>query len=190
MPQNSALKSKLTVADMSQIAVCSAMLCVSAYISFPLPFTPVPITMQVLAVIMTALILRPKLALAAQFIYTLLGIVGLPVFSGGKGGLGAIFSPTGGYIFGFLLASFLVSLLKGKTDSTIRFALVSVFVGIPCIYIPEICFYMIYANVGLSTAIAAVASVFVLIDICKCVAASIFAVLINKALHASRLNNH
>lgn len=187
MPQNTVSRSKLTIAAMSQIAVCSAMLCVSAYISVPLPFTPVPITMQVLAVIMTALMLKPKLALTAQFIYTLLGIVGLPVFSGGKGGFGAIFSPTGGYIFGFLLASFLVSLLKGKTDSLIRFALVSVFVGIPCIYIPEICFYMIYANVGLSAAFGTVGSVFLLIDTGKCVAASVFSVLINKALHASKL---
>lgn len=187
MSELAAKKPKLTILAMSQIAVCAALLCVSAYISIPLPFIPVPFTMQVLMVVLVALILKPVYALIAQVLYTLLGVVGLPVFSGGKSGFGTILSPTGGFIIGFIIAAFLVSLLKGKKDNIVRFILILIFVGIPCIYIPGIAFYMIYANADLITAITALTSVFIVVDIAKCVIASIFAILIRKALVKARL---
>lgn len=187
MSELAAKKPKLTILAMSQIAVCAALLCVSAYISIPLPFIPVPFTMQVLMVVLVALILKPVYALIAQVLYTLLGVVGLPVFSGGKSGFGTILSPTGGFIIGFIIAAFLVSLLKGKKDNIVRFILISILVGIPCIYIPGIAFYMIYANADLITAITALTSVFIVVDIAKCVIASILAILIRKALVKARL---
>ncbi len=187
MSELAAKKPKLTILAMSQIAVCAALLCVSAYISIPLPFIPVPFTMQVLMVVLVALILKPVYALIALVLYTLLGVVGLPVFSGGKSGFGTILSPTGGFIIGFIIAAFLVSLLKGKKDNIVRFILISIFVGIPCIYIPGIAFYMIYANADLITAITALTSVFIVVDIAKCVIASILAILIRKALVKARL---
>lgn len=187
MSELAAKKPKLTILAMSQIAVCAALLCVSAYISIPLPFIPVPFTMQVLMVVLVALILKPVYALIAQVLYTLLGVVGLPVFSGGKSGFGTILSPTGGFIIGFIIAAFLVSLLKGKKDNIVRFILISILIGIPCIYIPGIAFYMIYANADLITAITALTSVFIVVDIAKCVIASILAILIRKALVKARL---
>lgn len=187
MPENTLNKPRLTILAMSQIAVCAAMLCVSAYITIPIPFIPVPFTMQVLMVLLTALLLKPPYALTTQVIYTLLGIVGLPVFSGGKSGFGTILSPTGGFILGFILAAFFVSLLKGKNESILRFILITIFVGIPCIYIPGIAFYMIYANADLITALTALTSVFILVDIAKCVIASILALLIRKALLKAKL---
>ena len=81
MSELAAKKPKLTILAMSQIAVCAALLCVSAYISIPLPFIPVPFTMQVLMVVLVALILKPVYALIAQVLYTLLGVVGLPVYT-------------------------------------------------------------------------------------------------------------
>ena len=76
-------KLKLTTLAMAQIAVSAALLCVLSPLAIPLPI-PVPFTLQVLVVIMIALILKPSYAIIAQLIYTVLGIVGLPVFSGGK----------------------------------------------------------------------------------------------------------
>ncbi|MBQ1814980.1 MAG: biotin transporter BioY, partial [Ruminococcus sp.] len=92
-------KLKLTTLAMAQIAVSAALLCVLSPLAIPLPI-PVPFTLQVLVVIMIALILKPSYAIIAQLIYTVLGIVGLPVFSGGKSGFGTILSPTGGFIIG------------------------------------------------------------------------------------------
>lgn len=183
-PNAKSSKAKLTTLAMVQIALCTALLCVSALISIPLPIG-VPFTLQVLMVILVALILKPLYALIAQVLYTLLGIIGLPVFSGGKSGLGTILSPTGGFIIGFILAAFFVSLLKGSGESkytVLRYILVSVLVGIPCIYIPGIAMFMIYTQSDLLNAVITLTSVFILIDLAKCVIASLIAVPLNKAL--------
>lgn len=189
MAETKKSKTKLTTIAMTQIALCTALMCIAAQISIPLPIG-VPFTLQVMMVILIALILKPVYALISQVLYTLLGIVGLPVFTGGRSGLGTILSPTGGFIIGFLIAVFLVSLLKGKNESkyaVARYIAVSVLVGIPAMYIPGIAMYMIYVNTDLLSAIATLTSVFILIDLAKCVIASLIAVPLNKAL--SRINN-
>ena len=189
MEQTKKSKTKLTTVAMAQIALCTALMCIAAQISIPLPIG-MPFTLQVMMVILIALILKPVYALISQVLYTLLGIVGLPVFSGGRSGIGTILSPTGGFIIGFLIAVFLVSLLKGKNDSkyaVARYIAVSVFVGIPSMYIPGIAMYMIYVDTDLLGAIVTLTSVFILIDLAKCVFASLIAVPLNKAL--SRIKN-
>ena len=177
-------KLKLTTLAMAQIAVCTALLCVLSPLAIPLPI-PVPFTLQVLVVVLIALILKPVYALIAQLLYTLLGIVGLPVFSGGRSGIGAILSPTGGFIIGFIFASFFVSLLNRKLkikNPFVRYITASVAAGIPCIYIPGIAMYMLYVQVDLLSAVVTLTSVFILIDLGKCVIASLLAVPVNKAL--------
>lgn len=177
-------KARLTTLAMVQIALCTALMCVAAQITIPLPIG-VPFTLQVMMVILIALILKPLYALIAQSLYTLLGIIGLPVFAGGKSGIGTILAPTGGFIIGFIIASFFVSLVKEKLkikNSVLRYILSSVIVGIPCIYIPGIAMYMIFVKTDLLTAIVTLTSVFILIDLAKCVIASLIAVPVNKAL--------
>ena len=177
-------KAKLTTLAMVQIALCTALMCIAAQISVPLPIG-VPFTLQVLMVILIALILRPLYALIAQSLYTLLGIIGLPVFSGGKSGVGTILSPTGGFIIGFILAAFLVSLLKGSGEGKfglVRYILAAVLVGISAIYLPGIALFMVYTQADLWKAIVTLTSVFILIDLAKCVIAALAAVPLNKAL--------
>lgn len=184
MTQTKNSKARLSTFAMVQIALCTALMCVAAQISIPLPIG-VPFTLQVLMTILIALILRPIYALISLVLYTLLGIIGLPVFSGGRSGMGTILSPTGGFIIGFIISVFLISLLKGKNDSkyaVIRYILVSVLVGIPSMYIPGIAMYMVFVDTDLMGAIAALTSVFILIDLAKCVIASLIAVPLNKAL--------
>lgn len=175
--------SRLSIQSMAQIAVCSALLCVSSYIIIPLPIIPIPFTLQFLAVVLVALLLKPTHALIAQTLYTLLGIVGLPVFSGGKGGLGIIFSPTGGFIIGFIATSFLISLLKGKKVSIFRYISVSVFFGIPVTYFFGIIFYILYADTALE-----IFSLFAVVDVLKCVVASLLANTITKAVNSKGLS--
>lgn len=182
VPDLSNKNSKLTIQSMTQTAVCTSVLCVSAYITIPLPFIPVAFTLQVLAVVLVALLLKPAYALIAQTLYTLLGIIGLPVFSGGKGGLGVLFSPTGGFIIGFIVASFLISLLKGKKESLVRYILVSVVIGVPAIYIFGIVFYMFYSSSYLMKVITEMTSFFAAIDVVKCVIGSLLAITLRKAL--------
>lgn len=177
-------KARLTTLAMVQIALCTALMCVAAQITIPLPIG-VPFTLQVMMVILIALILKPLYALIAQSLYTLLGIIGLPVFAGGKSGIGTILAPTGGFIIGFIIAAFVVSLLKGSGKGKVgvaRYLLVSILAGIPCIYIPGIALYMVYVQADLWSAVVTLTSVFILIDIAKCVIASLIAIPLNKAL--------
>ena len=87
--------SSITARDMTKIALCVAFCCVTAYISFPLPFTPGMVTALTLALGVTAFVLPPKQTFLALFLYVLLGCIGLPVFVGGTAGFGKLFGPTG-----------------------------------------------------------------------------------------------
>ncbi|HHO75889.1 MAG TPA: biotin transporter BioY [Deltaproteobacteria bacterium] len=84
------------------IPVCSALTAAGALIRIPI--APVPITLQNFFVILTGIILGPKAGAMSQIIYIIIGLAGLPVFSGG-GGPSYIFKPTFGYILGFIAAS-------------------------------------------------------------------------------------
>lgn len=77
-----------------------------AFVRIPLPFTPVPITLQTFFVLLSGAFLGSRLGLSSQLGYILLGILGLPIFSGAGRGLLYLLGPTGGYLLGFILASF------------------------------------------------------------------------------------
>lgn len=81
-----------------------------AQVAIPVPGSPVPITGQTLAVILTAAALGPVRGLAGQLAYVLLGAVGLPFYAKAASGWGQVLGPTGGYLVGFLPAALLVGL--------------------------------------------------------------------------------
>jgi biotin transport system substrate-specific component len=89
----------MKVKDMTLIAMFAAIMAVCSWISVP---APVPFTLQTMAVFLAVGLLGGKRGSIAVAIYILLGAVGLPVFAGFSGGLGALLGLTGGYIFGFL----------------------------------------------------------------------------------------
>ncbi len=91
---------KLQTKDMLRIALFAALLCLCAYISIP---AAIPFTLQTFAVFLALLVLGGKHGLIAIAVYLLLGAVGLPVFTGGRGGIFALLGPTGGYMSGFIL---------------------------------------------------------------------------------------
>ncbi len=85
---------------LTEVALSAALLVVCSLISVP---AAVPFTLQTFGVFVILVILGWKKGCAAILLYILLGLIGLPVFSGAKGGPAALFGPTGGYILGFLL---------------------------------------------------------------------------------------
>ena len=66
--------------ELTKMSICVALLCISAYISFPLPFTPAMVTAQTIVIDLIALILVPKQAMITVGVYILLGLCGVPVF--------------------------------------------------------------------------------------------------------------
>ncbi|MEE8638316.1 MAG: biotin transporter BioY, partial [Candidatus Margulisiibacteriota bacterium] len=93
-----------------------ALTVAGAYIRIPLPFSPVPITLQTFIVLLAGALLGRKLGSLSQAGYLLIGIFGLPVFSGGLYGFARLFGPTGGYLMGFVLAVYVIGKLLGRDD--------------------------------------------------------------------------
>jgi biotin transport system substrate-specific component len=94
-----------------------------AYIRIPVPGTPVPITLQTFFVVLSGAVLGSRLGLFSQMGYILIGAIGLPVFQGHAFGVSHILGPTGGYLLGFMAASFLVGkILEKETHSLFRVA--------------------------------------------------------------------
>ena len=90
------------------MALFVALLAICSWIS--LPIGPVPFTLQTFAVFVVGGLLGFKRGTVTVIVYILLGLVGVPVFSGFKGGVGVIVGPTGGYILGFILTVIVISL--------------------------------------------------------------------------------
>ncbi len=103
-------KGRRAAREIAYIALAVALITVSAWIS--LPIGPIPFTLQSFAVAFTGALLGWKRGTAAVMIYVLMGLVGIPVFSGFRAGAAALFGPTGGYIFGFFFAALLPALFK------------------------------------------------------------------------------
>jgi biotin transport system substrate-specific component len=81
-----------------------------AQVSIPVPGSPVPITGQTLAVVLTAAALGPVRGVLVQVFYILAALVGLPFYSEASGGFEVVFGATGGYVIGFIPAAFLIGL--------------------------------------------------------------------------------
>ena len=111
------------------------LLVACSYISFPLPFSPVPITGQTFGVLLIAMAFGRIRGTAIVAAYLLEGAAGLPVFAGGSAGIGALFGPTGGYLFGFVLAAYVVGWLGEKGwDRTLIRSVAAMLIGYALIF--------------------------------------------------------
>ncbi|ANF21843.1 biotin transporter BioY [Thermococcus piezophilus] len=109
----------------------AALTAVGAQISVPIG--PVPVTLQVLFVLMSGLILRARLGLLSQLVYVVMGAVGLPVFANFHGGFAVIYGPTGGYIVAFPIAAYLTGLFTERLGR--RGMLIGSILGVGIIYL-------------------------------------------------------
>ncbi|MBQ8518408.1 MAG: biotin transporter BioY [Agathobacter sp.] len=176
---NTTLKTK----NLTKIALCVAILCVTSFLVVPLPFTPIVISMHTIVVNLIGLILKPKEAGITILMYLLMGLIGLPVFSAGTAGPAKLFGPTGGFYFGFLFAVIAISQLRGKKNSFARYCLVSILVGMPIQHICAMIVMCLHNGGNVSAAFATVSLPFILGDIIKCVMASMVGVALNKVLN-------
>ncbi len=153
------------------MALLAAILCVSSYINIPLPFSPIPITAQLLVVNLIVLLLKPKKAMLTVGVWLLLGIFGMPVFSGGRGGLGVLVGPTGGFLISYLLVALTASFLCERCKKDYQKLLILVMMGIPLTYVIGVSWMKVLTNVDWSAAWTIGALPFLLGDILKAVAA-------------------
>ncbi len=103
---------KLTVSQLAVIGVMTAVTCILAPMS--LPIGPVPISLTNLAIYFALYVLGTTKGTISYLVYLLLGLVGLPVFSGFTSGPGKLFGPTGGYLIGFIPMAIIAGLVIDK----------------------------------------------------------------------------
>lgn len=138
---------------MAYASLFGALTAVGAYLIIPLP--PVPITMQTLFVYLSGALLGGPLGALSQIVYILLGVIGLPVFAGGKAGAGVLIGPTGGYLIGFVVGAFLIGKLTAlRRDPGMAWLIGAMAAGMAAIYTLGIVQLTVVAKLGLAKAVA------------------------------------
>jgi len=99
------------------ILLFAGLTALAGQLRVPLPFTPVPVTLQIIPVLLAGALIGPARGSGSQFLLIAAGALGLPVFAGGGFGLAHISGPTGGYLIGFTAAALLVGALLRRTET-------------------------------------------------------------------------
>lgn len=152
-----------------EIIICglfAAITSVLSQISIPLPFTTVPLTMQVFAVAVTGIVLGAKRGTIAISIYLLLGAVGIPVFANMSGGIGALFGATGGFLIGCPMMAYIIGKGSEKNLSLVNIILHMLF-GLIILYISGIIMFSVVTKMGIYESIMACVVPFVGVDFIK-----------------------
>ena len=112
------MRSQKTI-KMVESALFTAVLCVFSPFTIPIPMSPVPLSLSTFVIYLAAVLLGAKQSAWCVLVYLLLGMVGLPVFSGFSGGIGVLFGPTGGYLIGYVPCAWIVGWL-GKAKKGVN----------------------------------------------------------------------
>lgn len=104
------------------VILFAALTALGAHIAVPLGFTPVPMTLQTLFVLLAGVLLGPVAGAASQLLYLGLGFAGVPVFAMGGAGLPWLLSPTGGYLLAFPAAAAVAGWIAGRERHRVRTA--------------------------------------------------------------------
>lgn len=158
-------------------ALFAALTGVLAYVRVPLPFSPVPITGQTFGLMLAGLLLGARWGAVSQAVYVMLGAVGLPIYAGGQAGLGVLFGPTGGYLFGHILGAYVVGFVAVNAIGSRfnRFLAASAAGGIVAVYALGIPQLAIVTGMGWREALVAGGVPFLLGDGVKALAAAAIA---------------
>lgn len=164
--------------NVARTALFAALMGAFAYVSFPYPLSPAPVTLQVLGVFLAGLFLGPLWGGVAMVLYLLAGALGAPVFAGGNAGIGVLLGPTGGYLLSYPVAAAVVGVIahggvepKPLVDASVPRMVGSMALSVVVIYgigVP----YMWYAlDMSIRTAVVVGALVFVPAELAKMAAA-------------------
>ena len=166
--------SKLSTRQMILISLFAALTAVGAFISIPI--YPVPLTLQTLFTLLAAMTLGSVMGASSQIIYVLLGVIGLPVFAGFKAGIGILFGPTGGFLFGFIISAYVIGkIIEVKKEKNIFYYFLAGIIGTVILYIIGITQLSLITGIGIKKAIVVGMLPFLPGDILKVIAASFIA---------------
>ncbi len=140
------MKRRNLIVTLTLSALFCTLICIGSFIRIPMP-NMMPMTLQTFFVLLTGLILPLKASTLATITYMVLGLIGLPIFSGG-GGLGYVLMPNFGFIIGFVISSVTMSIIaeKQKKRSFWQYFAISL-LGVAIIYIIGVLYFAFITNV-------------------------------------------
>ena len=166
--------------------MCAAILVVCSWVSVQIGV--VPVTLQTLGVCLVAGLFGWKRGTLSVLVYILLGALGLPVFSGFKGGAGILLGATGGYIIGFVFIALIVGLVSDKSGAKLLPLIIAMAAGIAvCYAFGTAWFALVYAQKGEPKTLGAILSMcvlpFLLPDIAKLALAALLTPRLKKRIN-------
>ena len=163
---------KWSAQSVTMVVGFALLTAVAAQLTLPLPWTPVPITGQTLAVLLSGATLGWRAGGVSQLVYILLGGMGLPFFHDGQGGWSVVSGPTGGYLVGFVVSAALVGALAERgQDRRLLTSLPAMLAGSAVIYLFGVPWLAHVLDVGVPRAIELGMAPFVIGDCFKLVIA-------------------
>ena len=165
-------------------SLMAALIAVGGYLAIPIG--PVPIVLQNLFVLVAALLLGSKWGSAAVAVYLLAGACGLPVFAGGGGGLGHLFGPRGGYLFGFLACAWMVGKISEVSGRRPAAEIAAMIVGSLVVYAIGVPWLKMVLGFSYGKALAVGMYPFVVGDLLKIAAAYIIVKSVRPLLHGAQ----
>lgn len=160
---------------MTLVSLFAALTAVGAFISIPIGL--VPISLQNLFTLLAGMVLGSKLGALSQLIYVLLGTVGLPIFSGYRGGPGVLVGPTGGFLIGFILSAYVIGKLTEKLTNIKIWSYFAIgLLGVFVIYLTGVAQLVFITGIGMREALMAGVFPFLPGDSLKLIVASFLAV--------------
>ena len=176
---------RIDIKQICLIAMMSAVITVCSWLS--LPIMTVPVTLQTFAVFLTLLVCGGRIGTLSILVYILLGLVGAPVFSGFKGGAGALFSLTGGYIIGFLFMGIIYLITEKLISESQKAKIISLVIGLfVCYAFGTVWFVLIYnegeSAISVKNALTLCVLPFIIPDLIKLVLSVFLSKLLKTAL--------
>jgi biotin transport system substrate-specific component len=142
------------IRKMVYASLFAALTAAGAWISIPVPFSPLPITLQTLFTMLSGAVLGPYFGVLSMIVYVLLGLIGLPVFAAGQSGLGVLFGPWGGYLVGFVFGAAVTGLLVSvKKKPGVAWLCLSMAAGDLVVYVFGVAQLALFSQYSLDKAI-------------------------------------
>ena len=178
---------KSNIQNLTLTALVAAILCVMGPLVIPIGMIPISLTNMV--IYLAIILLDKKRATISVVIYLLIGFVGLPVFAGFTGGVGKLLGPTGGYLIGYLVLSWIAGKVSEalnrvqRTEKLKMKQMLALGVGTLGLYLVGTLWLMVQSNLTLVSALSVGVLPFVVFDIMKIVAAVALGNSIKKRIH-------
>lgn len=180
MASDTKTRANTDVREMALIAVMAAVTCVAGPLSVPIG--PVPISLTNLAVYFAIYLLGMRRGTTSYVVYLLIGMVGVPVFSGFTGGFGKLFGPTGGYLIGFIFMALICGVFIDRSHHKIVPSMIGMILGTIVCYAFGTAWLAYQAHYTMAAALAAGVIPFIPFDLGKMVIAALIAPQIRRRL--------